>query len=185
MTYSLTRRVAIAAAGALPLTAALARHPGPGSEGPRGFHFLSGRWNVRHRKLRERLARSDDWIEFGGTLEVEPILAGFGNFDRNELADPSGAYEAHSLRLYNPTTRLWSIWWLDERSPSLEAPVVGRFERGKGHFYSDERFRGRSVKVRTTYEPLGPRDAEWTQAFSADRGASWETNWVMNFTRAQ
>jgi hypothetical protein len=23
----------------------------------------------------------------------------------------------------------------------------------------------------------------WEQAFSADGGANWETNWIMNFTR--
>jgi hypothetical protein len=31
----------------------------------------------------------------------------------------------------------------------------------------------------TTPEP------RWQQAFSADGGESWETNWVMEFTRAE
>jgi hypothetical protein len=25
--------------------------------------------------------------------------------------------------------------------------------------------------------------ARWEQAFSLDKGASWETNWIMDFTR--
>lgn len=39
--------------------------------------------------------------------------------------------------------------------------------------------------MRFTYENLGPRDARWSQAFSPDDGASWETNWIMEFTRVK
>jgi len=172
--------MALAAAGALPLTAAFGRQTEA-----QGFDFLTGHWNVRHRKLRNRLAGSRDWFEFDGTLEVESILGGLGNFDRNELADPTGAYEAHSLRLYNPGTNRWSIWWFDGRAPALDPPVVGQFEGKVGRFYVDESFNGRPIKVRTTYEPLTPLTAEWTQAFSADEGRTWEINWIMKFTRAK
>lgn len=126
-----------------------------------------------------------DWIEFEGTLAVEPILAGFGNFDRNHLADPSGAYEAHSLRLYNPNTDLWSIWWLDGRAPSLDPPVVGRFDGELGRFYGDETFAGRQIRVRTTYRPVSLLLAQWTQAFSPDGGRTWEVNWIMDFARSK
>lgn len=185
MDILLTRRMALAAAaGAMPLTAALGR---PGQEMPqaRRFDFLMGRWKVRHRKLRERLEGSRDWAEFDGTLDVSPILGGLGNFDRNELADPAGAYEAHSLRLYNPASDQWSIWWLDGRSPELTPPVAGRFDGDKGRFYADETFNGRPVRVRTTYEPLGAGRAEWTQAFSPDGGRSWEVNWIMDFRKVR
>jgi hypothetical protein len=149
----------------------------------RSFDFLTGRWTVRHRKLRRRLEGCTDWFEFDGTLEVEPILGGLGNFDRNELADPWGAYEAHSLRLYDPGEDLWSIWWLDGRAPGLEPPVVGRFKGNAGRFYGDEKFAGRPIRVRTTYESLGAGSAEWTQAFSTNGGRTWEVNWVMEFER--
>ena len=35
--------------------------------------FLVGRWHVRHRKLRERLVGSNDWMEFEGSCENWPI----------------------------------------------------------------------------------------------------------------
>lgn len=157
-----------------------------GTAGPRSakFDFLFGRWSVTHRKLRRRLAGSSEWHAFPGTLEVAPILGGLGNFDVNRLDDPAGPYEAHSLRLYNPAAGHWSIWWLDARVPAIDAPVVGGFTGAKGSFFSDETFDGRPIKVRTTYAPFGPDAAQWTQAFLAEGGGSWEVNWIMDFRRA-
>jgi len=154
------------------------------AEGARGFDFLYGKWSVRHSKLRERLAGSDDWYRFPGTLDVAPILGGSGNFDHNGLDDPLGAYEAHSLRLYSPGDGRWSVWWLDARDPGagLGPPVVGRFDGLKVSLYGDDVFAGRPIKVRTTYEPLGEAAAQWTQAFQTCDG-DWEVNWVMDFTR--
>ena len=168
-------------AGALALMAG----PGPAMAAPadHGFDFLHGGWRVTHRKLRDRLVGSCDWFEFPGTLEVQPILHGLGNVDRNVLEDPGGRYEATSLRLFDLKARQWSIYWLDARSAAVDPPVVGGFQGRKGTFFSDDSFRGRAIRVRTTYEPLDAGAAEWTQAFSTDGGATWETNWIMSFER--
>lgn len=182
--FNAGRRDALKAAAvlsiALPMSGAAAAAPDPGA---RDFDFLFGRWVVTHRKLRARLAGNHEWYTFAGTLDVAPILGGIGNFDCNVLDDPAGRYEAHSLRLFDPGARKWSIYWLDARAPSLDAPVVGRFAGHRGEFFADETFRGRPVRVRTTYEKVGARRARWTQAFSIDRGASWEENWIMDFRK--
>lgn len=150
-----------------------------------GFDFLMGQWRVLHRKRRERLKGNDDWFEFPGTLDVSPILAGAGNIDLNDLDDPEGRYQATSLRLFDATRGLWSIYWIDGRYAGIDTPVVGVFDGPVGQFYSDDSFEGRPIRVRFTYEDLGPRDARWSQAFSADDGSSWETNWIMEFTRVK
>ena len=168
-------------AGQSPQTSAISPE---GTPSARAFDFLHGAWKVTHRKRRKRLAGDNDWFSFPGDLTVAPILAGLGNFDDNRLADPGGAYQAHSLRIFNPGTGLWSIWWLDSRFPALETPVVGRFNGPKGSFFADDSLDGRPIRIRTTYEPLGDRTAVWTQAFSPDAGATWEVNWIMDFTRA-
>lgn len=185
--HELSRRATIAMVAALPLTAAL--QPAPAANAPtdqqHGFDFLVGDWRVLHRKLRKRLAGNREWFDFPGTLSVSPILHGVGNFDRNELADPNGPYEAHSLRLFNPSASRWSIWWLDGRAPALDPPVVGMFDGRRGTFFADDVFEGRQIRVRTTYEPLNPTTAQWTQAFSDTGGHAWETNWIMDFTRIE
>jgi hypothetical protein len=183
---SISRRALLQASGALALSAAFfaaGRATAADITESRRFDFLHGRWNVTHRKLKERLAGSSQWFEFPGTLSVAPILGGIGNFDENVLRDPGGDYQASSLRLFNPGTQRWSIWWFDSRFPAVEPPVVGGFQGHKGSFYAQDVFKGQPIRVRTTYEPLTPDHAQWTQAFSPDAGASWEVNWIMDFKR--
>ncbi len=151
----------------------------------RGFDFLVGQWRVLHRKRRQRLRGNDDWFEFPGTLEVGPILGGVGNIDRNDLDDPDGRYQATSLRLFDAAQGTWSIYWIDGRYAGIDTPVVGVFDGSVGQFYSEDSFEGRPIRVRFTYEDLGPQNARWSQAFSADGGANWETNWIMEFTRME
>lgn len=184
--HSFSRRALLKAGGALAVGAVLAESSLAATDAAkaRGFDFLHGRWNVVHRKLRERLVGNTEWFEFPGKLEVAPILGGLGNFDQNVLSDPKGTYEASSLRLFNPREQQWSIWWFDARLPGIDPPVVGGFQGKKGTFYSHDVFKDRPIRVRTTYEPLTPDLAQWTQAFSPDEGASWEVNWIMDFKRA-
>ena len=151
--------------------------------GSDGFDFLLGRWTVRHRRLAERLKGSSDWIEFPGTLDVDPILGGAGDIDRNVLEDPKGHYLATSLRIFDPHKALWSIYWIDGRAASVANPLVGKFDGRVGHFYNDDELGGRPIRVRFMYEDLERSAARWSQAFSADAGTSWEVNWTMDFTR--
>ncbi|HEY8004313.1 MAG TPA: DUF1579 domain-containing protein [Phenylobacterium sp.] len=164
--------------------AASAGKEAPRAPGAADFDFLLGAWTVRHRRLKHRLAGRTDWVEFPGTLDVRGILAGQGDVDQNVLDDPAGRYLATSLRIFNAAAGAWSIYWIDARAPGLDPPVVGRFEGRLGRFYNDDTLAGRPIRVRFTYEDLGPGRAQWTQAFSPDKGASWETNWTMDFTRA-
>ncbi|MES2056668.1 MAG: DUF1579 domain-containing protein [Pseudomonadota bacterium] len=154
------------------------------TKGAKGFDFLHGQWRVTHRKLTARLSGARDWFDFPGALRVDPVLNGLGNIDINDLDDPGGAYCAHSLRLFDAPTNSWSIWWIDRRSPAIDPPVVGGFTGRKGVFFGDDLFAGKPIRVRTTYEPIDEAHAEWTQAFSADGGTSWEVNWIMAFHRS-
>jgi len=49
------------------------------AEAPKALHdfdFLVGHWRVHHRRLKERLANSHEWIEFEGTLSSQPLMGG-------------------------------------------------------------------------------------------------------------
>lgn len=156
----------------------------PIPKGAADFDYFVGSWKVAHRRLKERLAGCTDWVEFGGTCVTQKILGGFGNMDDNFLDLPGGAYRAVTLRSFNASTGQWSIWWLDGRYPgSIDTPVVGRFENGVGTFYADETFAEKPIRVRFLWTMFKPDEPRWEQAFSADAGATWETNWFMEFTR--
>lgn len=154
------------------------------SEPSHDFDFLHGHWRVHNRRLRERLVGSNEWEAFEGTQVCRPILGGFGNED--ELV--SDAFGEHrfigmTLRLFDPRAREWSIYWVDNRSVQLQPPVCGRFEHGVGTFYGHDSHAGTPVLARFTWTPVSAGRARWEQAFSIDEGASWETNWIMEFER--
>jgi len=156
-----------------------------GRSGAGDFDFFIGRWRVHHRRLNERLAGCQDWTEFKGSCETRKILGGQGNIDDNVLELPGDNYRAVTLRTFDPQTGLWSIWWFDGRNPStLDPPVVGRFEDGVGTFFSEHAFKGRPIRVRFQWSVPANDRPRWEQAFSSDAGKTWETNWIMEFTRA-
>jgi hypothetical protein len=151
---------------------------------PGDFDFIIGSWRVHHRRLVDRLAGCTEWAEFAGTMTTRKTLGGFGNIEDNFLDLPGGAYRAVALRSFDAASGKWAIWWLDGRFPhQLDVPVIGSFADGVGTFFAEDTFNGRPIKIRFiwTADPERPR---WEQAFSPDGGASWETNWVMEFTRA-
>lgn len=151
---------------------------------PQDFDFLIGHWKVSHRRLRERLLGCEDWESFEGRCRMWPLLDGLGNVDDNLLELPSGSYRALSMRTFDPATRQWAIWWVDGRNPHrLDPPVVGGFADGVGEFQCDDELRGRPIRVRYRWTDIAADSAAWQQAFSADGGLTWETNWVMAFER--
>jgi hypothetical protein len=148
------------------------------------FDFFIGSWRVAHRRLRERLVGSNEWVEFAGTTVVQKVLGGMGNIDDNTLELPGDPYRAVTLRTFDVKTQQWSIWWLDGRNPgSLDTPVVGEFQDGVGTFYANDTLGGRPIRVRFVWSIPSHNTPRWEQAFSADEGRSWETNWSMEFTR--
>jgi hypothetical protein len=150
------------------------------------FDFLIGKWRVHHRRLRNRLAGSHDWMEFDGTSELWMTMDGRGTIDDNYIGVPGEPYRAMSIRAYDPKTEKWAIWWLDARTPrAIEPPVFGNFKDGVGTFEGDDTVNGKPIKVRFIWSKMTSNSAHWEQAFSSDGGDTWETNWRMDFARAQ
>lgn len=147
------------------------------------FDFFVGSWQARHHRLVGRLVGSDQWQDFEGTCEMRKILGGNGNLDESVLHIPSGTYEGVTLRLFDPARRTWSIYWLDSRAAALDTPMIGGFDGDRGIFYADEEIDGRPILVRFLWFNDHAGQCRWEQAFSPDRGASWETNWTTHFTR--
>ena len=146
------------------------------------FDFLFGAWAVRNRYLVGRLRGSTEWIEFDATCRAWPLLDGNGNVDSYSAERDGRTIHGATLRLFNPSTNEWAIHWADTVRPGvLCPPMVGKFEGKVGTFFGEEETDGRKVLCRFLWTRGGaPR---WEQAFSTDAGQTWETNWVMEFTR--
>src|SRR6187549_490991 len=104
------------------------------------FDFFEGKWDLHNRKLKSRLNNCTEWIEFHSTQEMYRVLNGIGNID-NFLATFDGQpFEGMSIRLFNPKTKLWSIYWADSVAGKLDSPFVGSFENNIGHFFTKDSF---------------------------------------------
>jgi NIPSNAP len=148
------------------------------------FDFLFGPWKIHNRYLKARLCHSNEWAEFEAQSKVEPLLDGFGHLDRYSAIREGKPFEGITLRLFNPETGEWTIYWADTaRARTLLPPMVGRFLGDVAEFYGDEVNDGKKVscRFRWTRTTASPR---WEQAFSDDSGKTWETNWVMTLTRS-
>jgi hypothetical protein len=151
---------------------------------PQDFDFMIGDWQVQHRRLNSRLTGCTEWTAFDGLSSTTHILGGFGNVEDNLLHFPDATVRAVAMRSYDAASGHWSIWWLDGRQPhQLDVPVVGRFDGTTGTFLAQDRLDGRAIHVRFLWNANPAGKPRWEQAFSADGGRSWETNWTMEFTR--
>jgi len=182
--WSIAAMAMIASAGmAAPAGHAASAPVEAASAGSHGFDFEYGRWRVHH-----RVKRADGtWQAFEGTSETRPMLDGQGDIEENVFFRPTGNTHGVALRAFDPATGLWAIWWIDGRNPHgpLDPPSKGRFENGVGRFYSDYVVNGQAMKTRLMWSQITARSARWEQASSSDGGRSWDTNWVMTFTREE
>jgi hypothetical protein len=126
-------------------------------------------------------------VEFDGAAEARQILGGLGNVDMLSVESfpPAGApLEAMTLRLFDPETRLWRIWFMSTRYPGqLDTPVEGRFDGDHGRFECDDVLGSMELRVRYDWYVLSETDVRWEQSFSYDAGETWRTNWVMTGAR--
>jgi hypothetical protein len=156
-------------------------------DGRRDFDFLAGSWQVVNRKLRDPTPEAPtEWVEFEADVDSWLILGGLGNVDTYHFPNfpDRGPFHGFALRLFDPESRLWRIWWASSvGGGELDPPLSGRFTDGIGEFEGDDRFAGYPIKVRFEWSNITDTSARWQQWFSFDEGATFALNWVMEFSR--
>lgn len=150
-------------------------------DGRRDFDFFYGHWLVRHRMLKRRGVSGADWIEFTGAAVCRGVMGGLCNVEEADM--PERGLQGVAFRTFDVARRTWSIYWVSSADGRMTEPVHGRFENGEGRFYGVDLDDGRPVKVVLVWNAITADSAQWSQAFSYDEGLTWETNWLMQFTR--
>ena len=146
------------------------------------FDYLVGKWSIRNRMLKEHLANSDEWEEFDATQELRQILLGLGNVDIFHTEFDGKPFEGLTVRLFNPQTRLWTIYWADTNEMKLDDGKVGSFDGDIGEFFGREVVAGKQITVKFHWDKRNPKAPVYSRAFSSDLGRTWEWNWYSNFS---
>ncbi len=145
----------------------------------RDFDYLTGKWKMYHKKLKVRLSNNNEWDEFESEDQnFGPMLDGLGNTDLYKATLDGKPFEGFTLRLFNPKTKLWSLYWVASNSGVLDPPVVGSFDGNIGKFYCKDIYQGKPVIVIFVWDKTDKDNPLWYQAFSPDNGKTWEWNWT-------
>lgn len=153
-------------------------------EGQHDFDFELGRWNIHLKRLQDRLAGSTTWVDFDGTSETRKVWDGRSQIEEFETdSAATGHIEGLTLRLYNPDTHEWRLYWANARNGTLDPPQIGEFKNGHGEFYAMDTWKGKSVIVRFIWSETNTTKPHFEQSYSADGGKGWEVNWITDQTR--
>jgi hypothetical protein len=148
---------------------------------PNDFDFLVGKWKMYHRRLNKRLENCREWTEFESMDSNYKILSGSADMDVLSTTQMPGLegklFEGVTLRLFDPKTRLWRLYWVASNVGVLDPPVVGSFENNVGHFFAKDTFKGKNIIMVFRWDVRDKEHPVWSQAFSPDNGKTWEWNW--------
>ena len=155
-------------------------------DGQHDFDFELGHWKIHLKRMLHPLSGSAQWVEFDGTSITRPLWSGRAQIEEFETASSTDHVEGMTLRLYDPKSHLWSLYWANGKTGQLSLPTtVGEFRNGIGEFYDQEPYNGRQIFVRYQWSRITPDSAHFEQAFSDDGGKTWEVNWITDQTRVK
>ena len=174
----------LAGCAAHPAVATAPKQPDAPAAPLHDFAAQLGRWHTKVHRLLKPLEGSKEWADYEGTSIVHVLLEGRANVADLDVAGPRGRIQGMSVRLFNGTSKRWTIQYTSAAAGELDAPLSGGFAGGPhGVFYGNDTFRGKPIVVRFVIDVVDARHVHFEQAFSVDGGASWEMNWIANDTR--
>jgi hypothetical protein len=153
-------------------------------DGQHNFDPLLGSWKYRLKKRMNPLTGSDKWVELTGTGVCYPLWGGKAELDTLLVDGPTGRIEGLTLRLYNPKTGQWRLYWANSKDGLVSVPQIGEFNNGRGEFYAQDTLNDKAILVRYDWSKLDSASPHFEQAFSADGGRSWEVNWITDQERS-
>jgi hypothetical protein len=156
---------------------------GAAHDGQHDFDPLLGSWSYRLRRRTHPLTGSTSWVDLTGTGSCYRLWDGRAQLDTFLANGPSGRIEGLTLRLYNPKTRQWRLYWANSKDGVVVPPQIGQFADGHGEFYAQDTLNDKSILVKFDWTALTSESPHFEQSFSQDGGKTWEVNWVTDQTR--
>lgn len=153
--------------------------------GQHDFDFELGTWKIHLKRLLHPLTGSTSWVEFDGTSVTRKVWDGRAELEEFETDGAGGHIEGLTLRLFNPQSHQWSLYWANSKDGNMAVPQIGQFKNGRGEFYGQDTLNGKSIFVKFVWSEITPNSAHFEQSFSEDGGKTWEVNWITDQTRVK
>jgi hypothetical protein len=165
-------RYALLAACLMLAPFAAAQTPPPGCASPeaRQLDFWVGEWDVtwaNNGKARNRVTRILD-----GCVILE-------QFD----GTPGTKLMGHSVSTFDRTTKRWRQTWVDNTGAYLD--FTGGIEDGRMVFAREAERDGKKFRQRMVFEDVRADSLKWLWQRSDDGGATWKTQWEIDYRRAR
>lgn len=167
-------------------TGSVATHAQPSDDAQNNGHefdFGIGTFKTHIRRLEHPLSGSHAWAEWNGTVVTRQLRDGGGNLEELSAGNATEHLQGITLRLYNAKTHEWNLYWASKDDGTIGKPMVGEFKQGRGVFYNKDTIDGHAVLVRDIYSGATANTYHFEEAYSADAGKTWETNFMADLTR--
>jgi hypothetical protein len=153
-------------------------------DGSHDFDPLLGRWKYHLKRRLNPLTGSNTWVDYEGTGVCRKVWDG-AELDQLLVNGSAGQLEGLTLRLYDPQTLQWSLYWANRKGGPIFPPQIGQFKDGRGEFYAQDTLNGKLIFVRFVWTNMTSNSPHFEQSFSNDGGKTWEVNWVTDQTRIE
>jgi hypothetical protein len=166
-----------------PSTPAQAPTAAEARDGSHDFDPLLGSWTYHLKRRLHPLTGSNEWVEFEGKGDCRTIFDN-AQIDQGEWNGPTGRIVGLTLRVYNPQSHQWRLYWDNQKVGVLDPPQVGEFKDGVGEFFAQDTINGKTILIRFRWTNLATTP-HFEQSFSDDGGKTWEVNWITDQTRVK
>src|ERR1700733_5281211 len=155
-------------------------------DGQHDFDFELGSWDIHLKKLLHPLTGSTTWVEFDGSSVTRKVWNGRSQLEEFETdSSAAGHIEGLTLRLYNPQSHQWSLYWANSKGGPIFPPQIGEFKNGRGEFYGQDTLNGKVILIRFIWSNTTTNTPHFEQSFSDEGGKTWEANWITDQTRVK
>jgi len=143
-------------------------------DGQHDFDFELGSWKIHLKRLLHPLTGSTTWVEFDGTSVTRRVWDGHAQLEEFETDNAAaGHIEGLTLRLHNPQSNQWSLYWANSKGGPIFPPQIGEFRNRRGEFYAQDMLNGKSIFVRFV----------WTMVWPIIQGDAWFSGRLILETR--
>ena len=125
---------------------------------------------------------STQWTDYTGPGECIPLWHGRAQLDTINLEGPKHI-EGLTVRLFNPKTHEWRLYWANSKDGLIVVPQIGQFKAGHGEIYAQNQDGDDKTYLNKFDWSAMNNKPHFEQSASYDGGKNWEISWISDQTR--